>query len=65
LSVGGDGRSWQAGLPIDRRAVVIIVPLTVWLTVTVLDRLFVLTDPYDPLTKVGGLKPQQEVIHEK
>jgi hypothetical protein len=46
-------------------AVVIIVPLTVWLTVTVLDRLFVLTDHYDPLTKVGGLKPQQEVIHEK
>jgi hypothetical protein len=46
-------------------AVVIIVPLTVWLTVTVLDRLFVLTDPYDPLTQTGGLKPQQEVIHAK
>jgi hypothetical protein len=46
-------------------AVVIIVPFTVWLTFTVLDRLFVLTDPYDPLTTAGGLKPEQEVIHAK
>jgi hypothetical protein len=46
-------------------AVVIIVPLTVWLTVTVLDRLFSLTDPDDPLMKAGGLRPAQEIIRAK
>jgi hypothetical protein len=46
-------------------AVVIIVPLTVWLTVTVLDRLFLLTDPGDPLMKAGGLRPAQEIIGAK
>jgi hypothetical protein len=46
-------------------AVVITVPLMVWITITVVDRLFVLTEPSDPLTQTGGLKPQQEVIHAK
>jgi hypothetical protein len=46
-------------------AVVIVVPLTVWMTVTVLDRLFVLTDPNDPLAQTGGLKPEQQIIHAK
>jgi hypothetical protein len=46
-------------------AVVIIVPLTVWLTITVLDRLFSLTDPSDPLMKAGGLRPSQEIIRAK
>jgi hypothetical protein len=41
------------------------VPLTVWLTVTVLDRLFSLTDPGDPLMKAGGLRPSQEIIRAK
>jgi hypothetical protein len=46
-------------------AVVLILPLTVWLTITVLDRLFVLTDPNDPLAQTGGIKPEQRVTHAK
>jgi hypothetical protein len=46
-------------------AVVIVVPLTVWITITVLDRLVVLTDLSDPLTQTGGLNPEQQTIHAK
>jgi hypothetical protein len=45
--------------------VMIVAPLTVWITFVALDHLVVLTDPNDPLTKVGGLTPQQEIMRVK
>jgi hypothetical protein len=42
-------------------AIVIIVPLTVWLTFAALDHFLILSDLNDPLTKAGGLKTEPQL----
>jgi hypothetical protein len=36
-----------------------LVVLTIWVTVTVIDRFVIVRDLSDPLVKAGGLKPEQ------
>jgi hypothetical protein len=41
--------------------VVIIVALTIWATVSVIDDFVLVRNPSDPLVKAGGLKPEQKI----
>jgi hypothetical protein len=39
---------------------IVLVLLTIWGTVTMIDKFVVFHDPSDPLVKAGGLKPEQQ-----
>jgi hypothetical protein len=38
-----------------------IMALTMWATVSVIDKFVLVHDPSDPLVKAGGLKPEQAI----
>jgi hypothetical protein len=39
---------------------VVIVVLSIWATITVIDKYVLVRDPSDPLVKAGGLNAQQQ-----
>ena len=40
---------------------IMMVPLTIWTTVAVIDKFVLVRDPSDPLVKAGSFKPKQMI----